>query len=378
MKLTETYIKAACGKEIKVYKEILNKPGIYICHNNETNYIYIGKANDIKSRVRQHQDQLMKDEKKKLDGTRSRWQNSFNKRGKSSFNFYAIFYSEFSSHDRKKSEDSLYKAEEILVEKYKSISFGYNAVPGGRWGAGIDSKTAKKYWKSRGIYYDKDWNSTGTLSRELGGAYGNNNKEIWEMAKFTDKYSDFFMDYPNKNDKNYKSLLNIMTDRILTNRQESNIDYSYYVQKFDKRLEREWIFDNSVENFDRLTIKDIYNNNSNFEFDFTNIEHVSGTRLILVNKNGKERDVKVGGLMYFKPKRLDDNDDFSFVLYDFNETVKKANLTQRERETLNHLRNGLRVADIEKEMSISRSTVRHDICMIPKKIIKVGNKYDLE
>lgn len=48
MKLTEMYIKAACGKEIKVYKEILNKPGVYICHNNETNYIYIGKANDIR------------------------------------------------------------------------------------------------------------------------------------------------------------------------------------------------------------------------------------------------------------------------------------------------------------------------------------------
>lgn len=375
MKLTEMYIKAACGKEIKVYKEILNKPGVYICHNNETNYIYIGKANDIRHRVWQHKNQLVKDEKKKLDGTRCHWQNSFNKRGKNSFNFYVIFYSEFSSHDRKKSEDSLYKAEEILIKKYKSISFGYNEISGGR---GMDSKFMKEYWEPKGTYYDKDWNSAGTLLKELGGTWGNNNKEVWEMTKFIDKHSDFFINYPNRNEKSYNFLLNVMTDRILTNKQEDGIDHTYYVQNFKKRLKREWVSDNSVENFDRLTIKDIYNNNQSFKFDFTNTAHVRETKLTFVNNKGKETNIKVEGLMYFRPKKLDDNDNFSFVLYDFNETVKKANLTQRERETLNHLRNGLRNVDIERIMNISQSAVRHDIDMISKKIIKVGNKYDLE
>ena len=308
---------------------------MYICHNSKTNYIYIGKANNIRDRVCQHQSQLIKDEKKKSDGTRSYWQNSFNKRGKSSFNFYAIFYSEFSSHDRKKSEDSLYKAEEILIEKYKSISFGYNQMTGGQ---GVDSKTLKKRWKAKGTYYDKDWNSPGTLLKELGGTFGNNNKEILEMTKFTDKYSDFFIDYPNKDEKNYKFLLNVMTNRILTNRQQDGIDYPHFVQKFEERLEREWISDNSVENFDRLTIKDIYNNNLSFEFDFTNINHVLGTHLTYINRKGGETTIKVNGLMYFKPQRLDSENEFTFVLYDFENTVVKAGLRKREKQVLEHLK----------------------------------------
>lgn len=113
-------------------------------------------------------------------------------------------------------------------------------------------------------------------------------------------------------------------------------------------------------------------------FDFTNIEHVLGTDLTYIDKKGKETKIKVNGLMYFKPKELDPEDDFTFVLYDFNETVKQANLTEREKQVLDHLRNGLRIVDIEREMSISRSTVRHDITIMSKKIIKVGNKYDYE
>ena len=113
-------------------------------------------------------------------------------------------------------------------------------------------------------------------------------------------------------------------------------------------------------------------------FDFTNIKHVLGTHLTYIGKKGKETKIKVNGLMYFKPQELDPEDDFTFVLYDFNETVKQANLTQREKQVLERLRNGLREVDIEREMNISRKTVRYDIDIISKKIIRIGNKYDYE
>lgn len=113
-------------------------------------------------------------------------------------------------------------------------------------------------------------------------------------------------------------------------------------------------------------------------FDFTNINHVLGTHLTFINNKEEETAVKVNGLMYFKPQQLDSEDEFTFVLLDFENTVAKAGLTKRERQVLEHLRNGLRNVDIEREMNISETTVRYDISLIAKKIIKVGNKYDYE
>lgn len=112
-------------------------------------------------------------------------------------------------------------------------------------------------------------------------------------------------------------------------------------------------------------------------FDFTNIEHVKGKDVIFVDRKGKETKVKVKGLMYFKPY-LDPSDELSFTLYDFEETVKKAGLTERERSVLDLLREGCKNIEIERALDISQKTVRYDIDTIAKKIIKVGNKYDLE
>lgn len=113
-------------------------------------------------------------------------------------------------------------------------------------------------------------------------------------------------------------------------------------------------------------------------FDFTNMDHVKGTDLVFINNKGKETKVKIKGLMYFKPKTLMAEDDFSFVLCDFEKTVEKANLTKREQSVLELLREGHRNVDIERILNISQKTVRYDIETIAKKIIRVGNKYDLE
>lgn len=112
-------------------------------------------------------------------------------------------------------------------------------------------------------------------------------------------------------------------------------------------------------------------------FDFTNMEHVKGTELTFVDNKGKETKVRVKGLMYFAPKKLDDSDDFGFVLHDFNETVKKANLTFEEMYILDSIRNGLTQEEIAKELNTYQKRISRTIDLIAKKIIRVGNKYDL-
>ena len=106
-------------------------------------------------------------------------------------------------------------------------------------------------------------------------------------------------------------------------------------------------------------------------FNFTNPNHLKG--FIIKDKDGKKRYVK--GLLYIKPE-FDPNDDFSYVLLDLEETIKKANLTKREWYILNELRNGATKTEIAERLNVTHVQVIKDLEIIVRKICKVGNIYD--
>lgn len=112
-------------------------------------------------------------------------------------------------------------------------------------------------------------------------------------------------------------------------------------------------------------------------FDFTNIHHVKGREVAFINNKGKESVINVKGLMYFNPY-LDPSDELSFTLYDFEQTVKKANLTEEEKFVLSSIRQGLTQEETARELDTYQKKISRTIDIIAKKIIKVGNKYDLE
>lgn len=115
-------------------------------------------------------------------------------------------------------------------------------------------------------------------------------------------------------------------------------------------------------------------------FDFTNWNHVYGKEITFVGKNrrGKELEhtVVAKGLMFFTPTN-DLNNDFNLTLIDFAETVKKANLTEEEQEILELSKSGLTLQEIALEFDTYHMKISRVLQRIAKKIISVGNKYDL-
>lgn len=106
-------------------------------------------------------------------------------------------------------------------------------------------------------------------------------------------------------------------------------------------------------------------------FDFTNEIHLKGTTMV----SSKGNKIPVKGLIYFKPD-FDPNNEFSFVLMDLQNTIDKANLTDKEKIVLEGLRYGLTQEEIAMEIGTYQKKVSRYIDGIVKKIIKVGNKYD--
>lgn len=110
-------------------------------------------------------------------------------------------------------------------------------------------------------------------------------------------------------------------------------------------------------------------------FDFTNMIHVKGKKMIFIDHKGKESEIEVKGLMFFEPGK-DLGNDFNLVLEDFNNTAKKAGLSDLEWLILNELRLGTQKIDIAYDLSVAPSLITYYTHQIAKKIIKVGNKYD--
>jgi hypothetical protein len=106
-------------------------------------------------------------------------------------------------------------------------------------------------------------------------------------------------------------------------------------------------------------------------FDFTDKDQLLG-KLISSDSSG---NLKVKGLLYFKPQPLI-NGDFALVLHDLGETIKKANLTEREKYVLSEIQDGSPNIKISHDLQIAKMEVTRIIERIAKKVIKVGNKYD--
>ena len=115
-------------------------------------------------------------------------------------------------------------------------------------------------------------------------------------------------------------------------------------------------------------------------FDFTNWNHIYGKEITFVssnpNKKDKEHTVIAKGLMFFKPTD-DFQDDFNITLIDLQNTIKKANLTEEEKQILDLAQRGLTLEEIAREFKTYHMKISRTLKRIANKIISVGDKYDL-
>lgn len=116
-------------------------------------------------------------------------------------------------------------------------------------------------------------------------------------------------------------------------------------------------------------------------FDFTNWNHVYGRKVTFhgISPRGKkiEHTVVAKGLMFFKPSN-DMSDDFNLTLVDLANTIEKANLTEEEKQILELSQNGLTLEEIAEIFNTYHLKISRALRIIANKIIKVGNKYDLQ
>lgn len=110
----------------------------------------------------------------------------------------------------------------------------------------------------------------------------------------------------------------------------------------------------------------------NFDvFDFTNELHLKGC--VIETESGQRIVAK--GLLYFRPTN-DPNSDFNHVLWDLQNTIDKAALTEFEKQVLESIRDGLTQEEIAYNLNTYQKKISRTIDLIAKKVAKVGNKYD--
>jgi len=111
-------------------------------------------------------------------------------------------------------------------------------------------------------------------------------------------------------------------------------------------------------------------------FDFTNERHLKGGIVTYTDSKGKTKDVTAKGLIYFSPELIPDN-EFALTLYDLQKTTEKAGLNAKEIFVLKRLQQGEQKNEIAAELDCSPENISYYVDQIVKKIIKVGDKYDL-
>lgn len=115
-------------------------------------------------------------------------------------------------------------------------------------------------------------------------------------------------------------------------------------------------------------------------FDFTNMDHLYGKTIEVHGKTrrGKPTKTKVmaKGLIFFRPTS-DFQDDFNITLVDLQNTIDEAGLTKFEKEVLELSRSGLTQEEIAEILNTYHKKISRTTKLIAKKIIAVGNKYDL-
>lgn len=111
-------------------------------------------------------------------------------------------------------------------------------------------------------------------------------------------------------------------------------------------------------------------------FDFTNERHLKGGTITFIDSKGNEKETTAKGLIYFTPS-LDPDNEFALTLYDLQKTIEKANLNEKETIVLKRLQQGEQKNEISIELDCSPENISYYVDQIVKKIIKVGDKYDL-
>lgn len=186
-----------------------------------------------------------------------------------------------------------------------------------------------------------------------------------------------------KNEQELKRILNdyqqfhdFLTEKLVDKNKLAN---RYLLSKTKSQVEQDMIytkdsflriFGYNLQNFHESTVPTLD------VFDFTNPLHVKGGKVTFVDNAGNEHEVYVKGLLYFK-NDFDPNDEFSFVIADFNKTVDQAGLTNDEKFVLNSIRNGLTQEEIAAELGTYQKKISRMIDIIANKVMRVGNKYDL-
>lgn len=106
-------------------------------------------------------------------------------------------------------------------------------------------------------------------------------------------------------------------------------------------------------------------------FDFTNPLHLKGCMI----ETEKGHRIMAKGLLYFK-KGDDPSSDFDHILWDLQNTIDKAGLTDFEEFVLESLRNGITQEEIALELNTYQKKISRTMDIIASKVAKVGNKYD--
>ncbi|PHA62881.1 response regulator transcription factor [Bacillus wiedmannii] len=106
-------------------------------------------------------------------------------------------------------------------------------------------------------------------------------------------------------------------------------------------------------------------------FDFTNELHLKGA--IIESESGKPIVAK--GLLYFQPS-IDPNSDFDHILWDLQNTIDKAGLTEEEKFVLEGIRSGWTQEEIAQDLNTYQKKISRTIDVIARKVSRVGNKYD--
>lgn len=106
-------------------------------------------------------------------------------------------------------------------------------------------------------------------------------------------------------------------------------------------------------------------------FDFTNEIHLKGR--LIETESGKR--ILAKGLLFFTPGH-DPNSDFDHILWDLQDTIDKANLTDFEKVVLEESRNGATQEEIAVRLNTYQKKISRTIDVIARKVARVGNKYD--
>lgn len=170
----------------------------------------------------------------------------------------------------------------------------------------------------------------------------------------------------------YQSFLDFITEELKNKESKYN---RYLLTKVKGQLTQDMIYSKDallgVWGYDLQNFYESTGYNIDV-FDFTDEVHLKGSTI--ETESGKK--LVANGLLFFKPN-FDPGNDFSFILFDLEETIKKANLTNDEKFVLDSIRNGMTQEEIAKQLGIYKMKVSRMVDRIARKVAKVGNKYDI-